>query len=100
MSKGAWSAWAVKNSVVVLCFTGLAVHFDRWWIVLFAMFFTSSLERKTPVRRICDGCGKTLYSTDWDATDDKAKRAGWIRKKNGDKWEDYCPDCRKERERS
>ncbi len=95
MSKGAWAAWAVKNSVVILCFTGLAIHFDQWWIALFALFFTSSLERKSPIGRACNGCGKTIYSQDWDAIDEKARKAGWVRQKSGDSWEDYCPECQK-----
>ncbi len=95
MSKGAWAAWAIKNSVVILCFTCLAVHFDCWWIVMFAAFFTSSLERKSPIGRACNGCGKTIYSQDWDAIDEKARKAGWVRRKNGDSWEDYCPECQR-----
>ena len=50
MSKSAWTAWAVKNSVVMLCFAALAIHFNHWWIVLFAAFFMSSLERKSPAK--------------------------------------------------
>ena len=75
MSKSAWTAWAVKNSVVMLCFAALAIHFNHWWIVLFAAFFMSSLERKSPASRVCDGCGKTIYSLDWDAIDEKIGRA-------------------------
>lgn len=92
------SAWAVKNSVVVICFTVLAVSFGKWWIVLFAGFFTSSLKMGPTVSRVCDGCGKTIYSLDWSEIDEKCKSAGWVRQKNRGEWEDFCPDCQKKGE--
>lgn len=92
MSKAAWTAWAVKNSVAVICCTVLAIHFNHWWIVLFAILLTSSLAPKWIPSRICDGCGKTIYADDLDI-DRAMQRAGWIRKKRGDKWEDFCPKC-------
>lgn len=94
MSKEAWTAWAVKNSIVVICFTALAVHFNHWWIVLFACLLTSSLETKRIPSRICDGCGKTIYAEDMDI-DSAMRKAGWVRRKNGSEWEDYCPDCQR-----
>lgn len=94
MSKAAWTAWAVKNSIVVICFTALAVHFNHWWIVLFACILTPSLETKRIPSRICDGCGKTIYAEDMDI-DSAMRKAGWVRRKNGDKWEDFCPDCQR-----
>lgn len=93
MNKVAWAAWAVKNIVTIVCFAGLAIYFGKWWIVLFAAFFMSSLKQLS-VRRVCDGCGKTLLSSD-DNLDEAAQRAGWVRKKNGEKWEDFCPECQK-----
>lgn len=97
MKSNAWTAWAVKNSVVIICFTVLAICFGKWWIVLFSALFTSSLVRKTAASRICDGCGKAIYSMDPDAIDEKLKKAGWVRWKNGDHWEDYCPKCQQNR---
>ena len=94
MSKAAWTAWAVKNSIVVICFTAPAVHFNHWWIVLFACLLTSSLAPKWIPRRICDGCGKTIYAEDMDIGS-AMRKAGWVRRKNGDKWEDFCPDCQR-----
>ena len=32
----------ILNTVVLLCFTALAIHFEKWWIVLFACFFLFS----------------------------------------------------------
>lgn len=95
MNKSGWTAWAIKNCVVVICFAALAMYFKHWWIVLFALLLMSSYESKGAVRRVCDGCGKTIYSTDWDAIDEKSKQAGWVRRKNGEKWEDFCPECQK-----
>lgn len=40
-------AWALKNSVVIICWTALAVFFGKWWIALFAAFFVSDLKRTT-----------------------------------------------------
>lgn len=96
MNKTAWVVWAVKNSIVVICFTALAVYFNHWRIVLFAYLLTTSLETKTKrlLSRICDGCGKTLYTESMDI-DSELKRAGWIRRKNGGQWEDYCPECQR-----
>lgn len=89
MSKGAWAAWAVKNSVVLLCFTSLAIHFDKWWIILFSVICLSSLKTESGTRRVCDGCGRVID------LDGEARRAGWLRRKSGDSWEDYCPECQR-----
>lgn len=91
-NKTAWTAWAVKNSIVVICFTALAVHFNHWWIVLFAVLLTSSLETKRFPSRICDGCGRTIYAEDMDI-DRALAQAGWVRRKYQGKWEDLCPRC-------
>lgn len=32
-------AIALINSVVIMCFTLIALSFDRWWVVLFAFIF-------------------------------------------------------------
>ena len=44
MHKNGWWAWAVKNSVVVICWTALAVYFGKWWIALFAVLLTSDIK--------------------------------------------------------
>ena len=46
MSKTIWIAWAIRGSVSVLAFAGLAVWFDHWWIALFAVLFIPSIETK------------------------------------------------------
>lgn len=89
-----WLAWAVKNSVTVICWTALAIYFNKWWVALFATLFLSSVESKTNHYRVCDGCGKHSPSAnDYNAAIDKATEAGWLRRLAGDKWEDFCPDC-------
>jgi len=45
--KSIYWAWALKNIVVIACWTALAIFFGKWWIALFAGLFTSKLERST-----------------------------------------------------
>lgn len=90
-------AWAIKNSIVVIAWTALAIIFNKWWIALFALLFVSSLETKHKTYRMCDGCGKhSSYADSHNEALNKAQEAGWLHVVEGDK--DYCPDCRKERE--
>ncbi len=44
MNKHAWWAWAVKNSINIICWTALAMFFGKWWIALFAIFTGSILK--------------------------------------------------------
>lgn len=60
MKNSSLIACCVKNSIVVICFTALAVYFNHWWIALFASFLLTSYESKRFPSRICDGCGKTF----------------------------------------
>ena len=93
MDKNAWWAWAVKNSISIICFTALAIIFNKWWIVLFGALFISSLQTKHKTYRICDKCGKhSPYADNHNDALDKAKEAGWIHCVDGNK--DYCPDCK------
>lgn len=36
----------IKNVIVIISFTILAICFQKWWIVLFAILFFSSVTRK------------------------------------------------------
>ena len=40
--------WAVliKNSIVMICWTALAIYFGKWWIALFAGLCFSSIEHR------------------------------------------------------
>lgn len=39
-----WISWAIKNSVVMICFCILSVYFNHWWIALFAGLFISDIK--------------------------------------------------------
>ena len=39
-------AWAITNSVILSCFTLLAIVFEKWWIVLFSAFFVYGFKAK------------------------------------------------------
>ena len=45
MNKGV-IAVCIKNMVVVVCFTALAIVFEKWWIALFSMLLMTTYERK------------------------------------------------------
>ncbi len=87
-----WITWAIKNIAIVLCYAAIAVHFGKWWIVLFSIFGLSDIKSSDNNSRICDGCGAVL---DFNKL---ARQAGWLRRKRGDKYEDYCPECRRKQE--
>ena len=94
-NRHAWLACVWLNSVSVICWTLLAAFFGKWWIALFSILFWSSIKVKKAYI-ICDGCGKaTSYADSVEQARIKAKAEGWISKKNGDKWEAYCPDCQR-----
>ena len=50
----AWIAWAFKNVGIMVCWTILAIHFDKWWIALFALMFLSSLKTENHSDRKAD----------------------------------------------
>lgn len=86
-------AWAIKNSICVICWTALAIIFNKWWIALFGLLFLSGISTKHKSYRICDKCGKhSEYADSYNEALDKAKTAGWVHYVEGNK--DYCPDCK------
>lgn len=92
MNKSAYWAWAIKNSICVICWVVLAIVFNKWWIALFGVLFCSSLQTQHKSYRVCDKCGKhSPYADNYNDALDKAKEAGWIHCVDSDK--DYCPDC-------
>ena len=92
MNKSAYWAWAIKNSICVICWVVLAIVFNKWWIALFAVLFMSGLQTKYKAYRVCDKCGKhSPCANDYNEALDKAKEAGWVHCVDGNK--DYCPDC-------
>lgn len=38
----------LKNSITLICFTLLAIVFQKWWIVLFAILFTVRIDKDKP----------------------------------------------------
>ena len=46
MNKYMWWAWAIRGSIHIICWTVLAIYFNKWWIALFAVLFLSSVESK------------------------------------------------------
>ena len=97
MNKNAWWAWAIKNSICVICWVNLAIIFNKWWIALFGALFISGMKTQIGRCRTCDKCGKhSPYAESYNEALDKAKAAGWVHYVDGDK--DYCPECQKQRE--
>ena len=95
MNKNIIWAWALKNSICVICWTILAIIFNKWWIALFGALFISGFTTKHQSYRTCDKCGKhSPYADSYNDALDKAINAGWLHITEGNL--DYCPDCRKD----
>ena len=92
MNKNIIGSIALKNSICMICWTVLAVIFNKWWIAIFAVFFMTEYTTKSQYYRVCDNCGKHSPSADThnDALK-KAKLAGWIHFPESNI--DYCPEC-------
>lgn len=93
-----WWSLTISNSISVICWTALAIVFNKWWIALFSILFLTYLKTDNKkvhkYFRYCDYCGKqSPYADSYNEAIDIAKKAGWIIQKSGDKWEDCCPTC-------
>ena len=94
MNKSTLWAWAIKDSISVICWVALAIVFDKWWIALFGVLFMSSLKTRHQSYRVCDKCGQhSPYADNYNDALKKAKEAGWVHYVDGNK--DYCPDCQR-----
>ena len=36
----------IKNIIAIICFTILAIVFNKWWIILFSLIFLTYFESK------------------------------------------------------
>ena len=83
----------VYNSINIICWTVLAVIFNKWWVIFFAVLF---MDISTKVYyRFCDKCGKhSPYANSYNEALKKAQDAGWVHYVDGNR--DYCPDCQRE----
>lgn len=89
-----WSV-AIKNTICVIAWIGLAIIFNKWWIALFGILFLTTIDTKRQYYRICNGCGKrSEYADTRNEAIRKAKEAGWIHNEEHDT--DYCPGCKME----
>lgn len=94
MNKSAYWAWAIKNSICVICWVVLAIVFNKWWIAFFGALFMSDFQTKHKSYRVCDKCGKhSPYADNYNDALNKAKEAGWVHCVSSNT--DYCPDCQK-----
>lgn len=93
MNKNTIGSIALKNSICMICWTVLAVIFNKWWIALFAVLFMTEYTTKHQYHRVCDNCGKYSPSADtYNGALDVAKESGWVHIVDGNK--DYCPECK------
>lgn len=77
---------SIYNIINIICWTIIAILFDKWWILLFSILTYASLKHRA-YRKVCDNCGKKGPPAESSAdAESKAKAAGWI--KYDDK--DFC----------
>lgn len=84
-----------QNGIVMICWTIIAVVFEKWWLALFAaLMMTGVRDGAKSYFRYCDKCGKRgPYADNEEDAIRKAKEAGWIIRQIDGKWDDRCPDC-------
>lgn len=95
LNKSVVWACVVNNIICVVCFSTLAILFDKWWIALFAFLFFAIPTPKSVMKhyRVCDVCGKqSAYADTYDDALRKAAEDGWVHINDGNK--DYCPNCK------
>ena len=44
-----WWSVAMKNTICVMCFTALAIIFNKWWIALFSILLMTEVKVKGQV---------------------------------------------------
>lgn len=94
MNKNIYWSVVIENSICIICWTALAIVFDKWWIALFALLFMSSVKTKPVSYRVCDKCGKhSEYADSKEKALQIAKEAGWVHNESDNT--DYCPNCKR-----
>lgn len=85
-------AYLIYNILNLAIFGALALVFEKWWIILFALLFVLVPTRKVMHKRTCDICGKSTKSCDTpEEAIKEAERCGWIHIDKTDS--DFCPEC-------
>jgi primosomal protein N' len=46
---------------------------------------------------VCDNCGDGAEVDTWDEALKYIRDEGWQKKKNGNSWNHYCPECKEEK---
>lgn len=88
-------AYLIYNILNLAIFGALALVFEKWWIILFALLFILLPSHKTIHKRTCDICGKSTESYDTpEEAIKQAEKRGWIHVEENDR--DFCPECIKE----
>lgn len=88
-----WSCF-LNNISALICWTILAMYFNKWWLVFFSVLFIYSFGTKH--FRICDSCGKhSPEASDYNSAIDLAERNGWKSVIENGERKDYCPECRR-----
>jgi hypothetical protein len=85
--------YIIYNIINLICFTTLAIVFNKWWIIFFAILFVMTPKVIIKQRRKCDGCGiQSDYGDSRDDAIEKAVNSGWVHIPEGNL--DYCPNCK------
>lgn len=88
----------LKNAVIMICWTVLAIIFNKWWLALFAaLMMTYIKDNGKTYFRTCNKCGKHgPYAKSEDEANHRALDAGWWIRTIDGKWDDRCPDCQED----
>lgn len=99
MNKSAYWSVCIINCASIICWTVIAITFNKWWLALFMSLCMCGVKNKTTndgYRRICDGCGaESPVADSREEAIREAAKIGWVTV-----WDlDYCPECQKKQGR-
>jgi len=96
MRRKTFAVVAIIYAVALVCWTVLAVAFQKWWIALFALLFFPSVKEYRATK--CDGCGVQLAHESEETRYADLRHAGWVRELDASgRWLDLCPTCQRRR---